>query len=91
MTISIKHEEILQETAALVENATDWKTTLSAVCAVLQKNIPYYNWVGYYFANFETHFATFAQKRNRYQYLFYAFLQASKARNQIQERQPYRL
>jgi L-methionine (R)-S-oxide reductase len=31
----------------------DWKDTLNRVCALLQKEVPHYDWVGFYFADFE--------------------------------------
>ncbi len=35
-------------------NASSREERLNQICALLQNAIPYYNWVGFYFADFET-------------------------------------
>jgi L-methionine (R)-S-oxide reductase len=53
MTATSQQRYILTEIDALIAQTKDWKTTLSEVCALLRSQISYYDWVGYYFANFE--------------------------------------
>lgn len=48
--------DVLKSTVAdIIENNNlDVDSRLKNICSVLQENVSYYNWVGFYFANHET-------------------------------------
>ena len=47
--------KILKEAdSILTENYPNGKKALNEICTLLQSRIPNYDWVGFYFANFET-------------------------------------
>lgn len=49
------HNPILDEIdKILLRPKSEWKDTLTAVCELLQKTVPHFNWVGFYFANHKT-------------------------------------
>jgi GAF domain-containing protein len=49
------HQRILATVDELLKGpASTWKKSLSEVCKYLQKSIPHFNWVGFYFANHAT-------------------------------------
>lgn len=50
----IDYSRLLAESRTiLTSHAADRDSALKEVCCHLQKSIDYYNWVGFYFANFE--------------------------------------
>jgi len=52
-----------QATQVFAQHQTDADATMTAICELLQKNIDYYDWVGFYFANHENrtlHLKSFA-------------------------------
>ena len=43
-----------QITAISNDRTLDFDTVLLKICELLEKNVDYYNWVGFYFANHQT-------------------------------------
>ena len=38
----------------LANTSEDWKKTLTHICELLQKEVAHYDWVGFYFSDFDT-------------------------------------
>ena len=48
-------EDLKKEVSAIVSKTTlSTKERLTEICGALRSSIPYYNWVGFYFANHDT-------------------------------------
>jgi len=49
-------EELKSQVVSILSNATEKSVseTLTQLCTLLQENITYYDWVGFYFANHDT-------------------------------------
>ncbi|WP_299769582.1 GAF domain-containing protein [uncultured Dokdonia sp.] len=48
-------EDLKKEVSAIIsKQALPTKDKLTEICEALRTTIPYYNWVGFYFANYET-------------------------------------
>lgn len=51
----MEFEQLLPQIQLLLQNEKHTRTEkLQQLCALLRQEIPYYNWVGFYFANAET-------------------------------------
>lgn len=49
-----KFDFLLSEVSKICDNQSLTKEKLENICQLLQREVPYYNWVGFYFANHQT-------------------------------------